>query len=55
MIKSPKPYIGAALDSLNTVVTRAGSDIQAFLADDILQDAILMRLIDAGEHLARQR
>ncbi len=55
MTKLPEPYIGAALDSLQIVITRAGVDKDSFLADDVLQDAVLMRLVDAGEHLARVR
>lgn len=55
MIKVPEPIIGAAYDSLVAIVSRCGSDKQKFLDDTTLQDATLMRLVDAGEHLARIR
>lgn len=55
MTKSPEPYIGAALDSLQVVIVRTSTSKEQFLDDDILQDAVLMRLVDAGEHLARVR
>lgn len=55
MNKVPRPYIGAAYDSLLLVVDRAGRDKRAFLDDSLLQDATLMRLLDAGEQLARLR
>ena len=54
MIKQPQPLIGAAYDSLITVFNRV-KDKQAFLQDEILQDATLMRLLEAGEYLARVR
>ncbi len=55
MTKLPKPYIGAAFDSLTLVVARAGHDKTAFMQDSLLQDATLMRLLDAGEQFARIR
>ena len=55
MIKSPQPFVGAAYDSLQAVVGRTGEDKRAFLNDALLQDATLMRLMDAGEQLSRLR
>jgi uncharacterized protein with HEPN domain len=55
MTKIPKPLIGAAYDSLRVVMDRVGSDKAKFMSDSILQDATLMRLMDAGEQLARVR
>ena len=54
MTKIPTPLIGAAYDALKVVVERV-EDKQTFLGDPILQDATLMRLIEAGEYLARLR
>lgn len=55
MTKQPQPLIGAAYDALSTNLGRIGNDKQAFLDNDILQDATLMRLLEAGEYLARVR
>src|SRR5580704_1747229 len=55
MIKTPKPFIGAAYDSLQVVVSRAGNDERKFMDDLLLQDATLLRLMDAGEQLSRVR
>ncbi|HEY4160464.1 MAG TPA: HepT-like ribonuclease domain-containing protein [Candidatus Saccharimonadales bacterium] len=55
MSKAPEPFIGAAFDSLQAVVGRAGHDKADFMGDLVLQDATLMRLMDAGEQLARVR
>lgn len=55
MIKQPGPLLGASLDALKTTTERVGQDKQAFLGDEILQDATLMRLHEAGEYLARVR
>jgi uncharacterized protein with HEPN domain len=55
MTKVPQPFIGAAYDSLQVVTDRAGKDKQQFMDDPILQDATLMRIMDAGEHLSRVR
>ena len=55
MTKQPEPLIGAAYDSLSITVDRIGKNKQAFLDDAVLQDAILMRLLEAGEYLARVR
>lgn len=55
MTKQPQPLIGAAYDALTINVERVGKDRQKFLDDSILQDAVLMRLLEAGEYLARVR
>ncbi|HEV2403608.1 MAG TPA: hypothetical protein VGS08_05415 [Candidatus Saccharimonadales bacterium] len=55
MIKKPEPLICAAYDALTTIVKRAGSGKQTFLDDPILQDATMMRLVEASEYLARVR
>jgi uncharacterized protein with HEPN domain len=55
MNKQPEPLIGAAYDALLMNMSRIGNDKQAFLKDTILQDATLMRLLEAGEYLARVR
>jgi uncharacterized protein with HEPN domain len=55
MTKQPEPLLGASLDALNTVLSRAGQDKEHFLDDAILQDATLMRLQEAGEYLVRVR
>jgi hypothetical protein len=48
MTKQPQPLIGAAYDALTVNVECVGKDRQKFLGDAILQDAILMRLLEAG-------
>jgi uncharacterized protein with HEPN domain len=55
MTKVPQPFIGAAYDSLHVTIDRIGNDKDKFMSDPILQDATLMRLLDAGEQLARAR
>lgn len=55
MNKLPEPLVGAAYDSLQAVLQRAGNNKEHFLGDGLLQDATLMRLMDAGEQLARIR
>ncbi len=55
MTKHPEPLIGAAYDSLITAVNHCDKDKQRFLEDANLQDATLMRLLAAGEYLARVR
>ena len=55
MTKRPEPLIGAAYDSLTTAVNHGGKDKQHFLDNATLQDATLMRLLAAGEYLARVR
>ena len=54
MTKQPTPLVGAAYDALKIVAERVDSK-QAFLDNPILQDATLMRLIEAGEYLIRLR
>lgn len=55
MSKVVEPIIGAAYDSLVTIVNRCGTDKENFMNDTTLQDATYMRLLDAGEHLMRIR
>jgi hypothetical protein len=49
-MKTPIPLVGAAYDSLKIIVAHIG-DRDAFLRDEILQDATLMRFVEAGEYL----
>jgi uncharacterized protein with HEPN domain len=55
MTKQPEPLVGVAIDALNIVVERVGHDKQAFIDSDLLQDATLMRIQEAGECLSRIR
>ena len=55
MSKEASPLIGAAYDSLKIVIERTAGQKDNFMSDAILQDATLMRLMDAGEQLARVR
>jgi uncharacterized protein with HEPN domain len=56
MTKQPEPLIGAAYDALSIVVDRISQKSkQVFLDNPVLQDATLMRLLEAGEYLARVR
>jgi uncharacterized protein with HEPN domain len=56
MTKQPEPLIGAAYDSLTVAIKYTdGENEQKFLSDLNLQDATLMRLLAAGEYLARVR
>ena len=55
MTKDAKPYAGGALDALEIVVKRLPATKAEFLNDEILADATLMRLQEAGEHLTRIR
>jgi uncharacterized protein with HEPN domain len=55
MKKQPTSLVGATIDALRVASGRIGDDQQEFIANDILQDATLMRLQEAGEYLARIR
>lgn len=54
-MKVPNPYIQAALDSIGAINSYRPAEEQAFLADAMTQDAVLMRLLDIGENLGRVR
>ncbi|MHB1865500.1 MAG: HepT-like ribonuclease domain-containing protein [Candidatus Saccharimonadales bacterium] len=54
-MKSPEPLVGTAYDSLVILMKYLDVDKTKFDEDVNLQDATLMRLLAAGESLARVR
>lgn len=55
MTKNALPYLMLIKDSLDHIVSYQPSSKDTFLRDQMLQDAILMRLQEAGENLIRIR
>ncbi len=54
-MKTPAPYIEAALQSIAAIHSYRSATEAEFLSDAKTQDAILMRLQDIGENLSRVR
>ncbi len=50
-----KIYIELAINALETVVNRLPDNKTAFMDNEVLQDATLMRLQEAGEYLIQLR
>ena len=55
MTKSPQPYLALIQRALTHIEQYRPQDKRDFLAQPVLQDAILMRLQVIGENLARIR
>jgi uncharacterized protein with HEPN domain len=54
-MKSPEPYFARIHRALAAISTYRPADEQSFLAQQMIQDATLMRLQEIGENLARLR
>jgi len=54
-MKSPQPYFQLILRALARIEQYCPPDKETFLAQSMAQDAILMRLQEIGENLARLR
>ena len=55
MTKEVKLYTEGAIDALEIVIRRLPETKEKFLKDEVLVDATLMRMLEAGEYLARIR
>ena len=55
MTGKPETYVATTLDALEKIVSRLPKDHSIFMGDDVLQDATLMRLQEAGEYLSQIR
>lgn len=55
MKKLVKPHLDYAVETLHIIIDRTPSDMRQLLDNPVLFDSILMRLHEAGEHLARIR
>lgn len=55
MNKLAKPHLAYTVETLDIIISRTPKDESMLLSDDVLPDSILMRLQEAGEHLARIR
>jgi len=53
--KEVKLYTEGAIDALEIVIRRLPETKEKFLKDEVLVDATLMRMLEAGEYLARIR
>jgi uncharacterized protein with HEPN domain len=55
MSKSFGPHVALIVESIAAIERYQPDTLHLFMEDDIVQDAILMRLQVIGEHLARMR
>src|SRR3954447_19042301 len=54
-MKSPQPYFQLILRAVSRIEQYCPPDKETFLAQSMIQDAMLMRLQEIGENLARLR